>query len=174
MKKLVATIAIGMSLASVANAKVTPIAQCGETSGYSYYPAFKQEKTLREKAAELILGRPMVPDSWITDGYKNSTLTLVQSRNGNLDLLIYNAPRKETFSTVEDGGKLHLVRNSHEEIVVVAIYASVIVIYTFFKTKEGNKVSILSSKNGMAIGIRTSLFTGSCNFVNFNNIKETY
>lgn len=167
MKKILITAA--MILASVANAKVTPIAQCGETSGYSYYPAFKQEKTLKEKAAEQILGRPVVPDSWVQDGLKNSTLTLVQSRNGNLDLLIYNSPRKETFSTVEDGGKLYLVRNSHEEIVVVAIYASLTEIYTFFKTNEGNKVSILSSKNGMAI--RTSMFTGSCNFINFNNIK---
>jgi len=158
-----------MALAGVVNAKVIPIAQCGETSGYSYYPAFSQEKTLKEKAAEQILGNPVTPKGWVQDGFKNSTFTLVQNRNGNLDLLIYNAPRKETFSTVDDGGKLYLVRNSHDEIVVLAIYPSLTEIYTFLKTNEGNKLSILSSKNNMSI--RTSMFTGSCNFVNFNSIK---
>ncbi len=167
MKKTL--IALTMALASIANAKVIPIAQCGETRGYSYYPAFSQEKTLKEKTAEQILGRPVSPQWWVQDGFKNSTVTLVQNKNGNLDLLIYNEPRKETFSTVDDGGKLYVVRNSHEEIVVLAIYASNTEIYTFFKTSEGNKLSILSSKNSMSI--RTSMFTGSCNFVNFNSIK---
>ena len=167
MQKILVTLT--MVLASVANAKVIPIAQCGETAGYSYYPAFAQEKTFKEKAAEQVLGRSLIPESWVQDGFKNSNITLVQTLNGNLDLLIYNNPRKETFSTADDGGKIHLLRNNFEEIVVLVIYPTLTEIYTFFKTKDGNKVSILSSKNNMSI--RTSMFTGSCSFVGFNTIK---
>ncbi len=167
MKKTL--IILTMALAGVANAKLSPIAQCDEAVGYSYYPAFTQEKTLKEKTAEHILGQSIAPKGWVTDGFKNSNFTLVQNKNGSLDLLIYNAPRKETFSTVEDGGKLFLMRKSHNEIVVLAVYTNLVEIYTFFKTKEGNKLSILSSKNGM--DIRTSMFNGSCNFVNFNSIN---
>jgi hypothetical protein len=160
-------IMLTIALTSIVNAKT--IAQCGETTGYSYYPAYNQAKTLKEKAAEQIIGRPITPEGWVLDGFKNSTFTLVQNKNGSLDLIIYNTPRNETFSTAGDGGKLYLVRNNHEEIVVVSIYDSLTEVYTFLKTKEGNKISILSSKNSMST--RTSMFTGSCNFVNFSGIK---
>jgi len=164
-----------MFLSGIASAGVTPIAQCGETNGYSFYPNIpKDDKTLKEKAAEQVLGKSIKPADWVDDGYKNGTIFLVQQDDGTLDIIIYNNPRKETFSAIEDGAKLYLLRKSAEEIVVLTVYPTMSEITTFMKTTKGDKVSILQSKNPPAGPnyMRTTMTTGDCKFVNPNALRR--
>ncbi len=164
-----------MFLSGIASAGVTPIAQCGETNGYSYFPNLtKEDKTLKEKAAEQVLGKPIRPSNWVEDGYKNGTIFLVQLNDGRLDIVIYNNPRKETFSAIEDGGKIYLLRKSAEEIAVLTVYPTMAEITTFMKTSVGDKVSVVQSKNPPAGPhyMRTTMTTGDCKFVNPNALRH--
>lgn len=173
MKK---TLIASLFLASgIASAGVTPIAQCGETNGYSFFPNMpKEDKTLKEKAAEQVLGKSVKPSNWVEDGYKNGTIFLVQQDDGTLDIVIYNAPRKETFSAIEDGAKIYLLRKSAEEIAVLTVYPTMAEITTFMKSSAGDKVSILQSKNP-PIGVsymRSTMTTGDCKFVNTSALRR--
>ena len=169
MKKVL--IALSLVASFSATARVTPIAQCGETTGYSFFPNYKEDKTLKEKAAEQILGKSLVPNLWVTDGFKNGSIFLVQQDSGALDIVIYNNPRQESFSTLEDGGKIYLLRKSADEIAVLVVYQSSADIYTFMKTKDGDKVSVMQSKNDGGLVMRTSMMTGNCKFITSNALK---
>jgi hypothetical protein len=151
---------------------LTPIATCGEMKGYSYIPDIpeysKDKKSLKQKLADKIADETL-PENWVSDGFKNGTINFVVLKNGNFDVVIYNQVRNETFSTIEDGGKVFYMRGSSEEIVFLITYPSTVSVYTIVKTKKGNKVSVVESKNGMVL--RTSMFSGSCNFVNFTMFK---
>jgi hypothetical protein len=74
MKKLLMTLGLLTSFSAMAS--VTPIAQCGETNGYSFLPNYKEDKTLKEKAAEQVLGKSLAPARWVTDGFKNGSIFL--------------------------------------------------------------------------------------------------
>jgi len=170
MEKLLITLGFLTSFSAMAG--VTPLAQCGETNGYSFIPNYKEDKTLKEKAAEQVLGKSLAPARWVTDGFKNGSIFLVQQDSGTLDIVIYNNPRQETFSTIKDGGKIYLLRKSADDIAVLVVYPTVTEIYTFMKSKEGATVSVLQSKNHNSITMRTSMMTGNCKFVNIDALKN--
>jgi NMD protein affecting ribosome stability and mRNA decay len=94
---------------------------------------------------------------------------VVQLTKDKFDILIYNQPRNETFSTIKDGGRVIFIRGSDEEIVFMIMYPETVTVYTIVKTKQGSKVSVIESKNGMMI--RTSMFSGSCTFVDWAKFK---
>jgi hypothetical protein len=158
-----------ITLSTLAHSTITPIAQCGETQGYSYFPNRQIPKTLQERTAENILGRPIAPDNWRVDGFRDGSITLVQLATGSLDIIIYNNPRQTTFSSVADGGQVALLRKTQEDLAVIVWYRTTAEIYTFVQTPAGPRVSVLGTRNQMHI--RTSMFVGECKYININALQ---
>jgi len=164
MKKLFLSIALSANMAHAA----IPVATCGQMSGYSYVPNLtdnQQDSLLSRK----FLNGKQLPDNWVSDGFSNGSINVVQLTKDKFDILIYNQPRNETFSTIKDGGRVIFIRGSDEEIVFMIMYPETVTVYTIVKTKQGSKVSVIESKNGMMI--RTSMFSGSCTFVDWAKFK---
>ena len=153
LKKLLLALVLSASVTLVYSA-ATPVAQCGETTGYSYFPGQQSQFT---------------KEHWMADGFRDGTITLVQLANGSLDVVIYNNPRQTTFSTVADGGRVIVLRKTAEDLVVMAWYPTTTEVYTFIQTSAGGRVSVLGTRNQMRV--RTSMFTGSCRYLNINALQ---
>jgi hypothetical protein len=134
----------------------TQIAACENPKGYVYYP--------------YISPVPKDKSGWIEDKITGGKSILVKNPTG-LDLLFIDSVKKTPISSVEDGGKVILLRKTTNQISVLVDYASVTEIYTYWKTDGGQlQYSIIQSKNGMVSGTvsKSSVMVGTCQFINFN------
>lgn len=153
MKKILFIILLVTSSSSYSQ---TQIAACENPKGYVYYP--------------YISPVPKDKSGWIEDKITGGKSVLIKNPSG-LDLLFIDSVKKTPISSVEDGGKVFLLRKTSNQISVLVDYESVTEIYTYWKTDGGQlQYSILQSKNGMVSGTvsKSGVMVGTCQFINFN------
>ena len=153
MKKILVSILLVTSLPSYSQ---TQIAACENPIGFAYYPYLSPV--------------PKNKSGWIEDKISGGKSILVKNPSG-LDLVFIDSVKKTPLSSVEDGGKVILLRKTFNQISVMVNYESVTEIYTYWRTDGGQlQYSILQSKNGMVAGTisKSGVMVGSCQFINFN------
>ena len=154
MKKIVLTSLLIFS--SFTCYSQTQIAACENPSGYIYYP--------------YISPVPKDKSGWIEDKITGGKSILVKNQSG-LDLIYIDSVKKTPLSSVDDGGKVILLRKTGNQISVLVNYESVTEIYTYWRTDGGQlQYSIIQSKNGMVSGTvsKSGVMVGTCQFINFN------
>jgi hypothetical protein len=145
-----------LSLVSISCFSQTQIAACENPKGFVYYP--------------YISPVPKDKSGWIEDKITGGKSILVKNPSG-LDLIFIDSVKKIPLSSVEDGGKVILLRKTSNQISVLVNYESVTEIYTYWRTDDGRlQFSMIQSKNGMIPGTisKSGLMIGTCQFINFN------
>lgn len=145
-----------MLITSLSSYSQTQIAACENPKGFVYYP--------------YISPVPKDKSGWIEDKITGGKSILVKNPSG-LDLVFIDSVKKIPLSSVEDGGKVILLRRTTNQISVLVDYQSVTEIYTYWKTDDGQlQYSIIQSKNGMVPGTisKSGVMVGTCQFINFN------
>jgi hypothetical protein len=145
-----------LSILSLSCYSQTQIAACENPSGYIYYP--------------YISPVPKDKSGWIEDKITGGKSILVKNQSG-LDLIYIDSVKKTPLSSVDDGGKVILLRKTGNQISVLVNYESVTEIYTYWRTDGGQlQYSIIQSKNGMVSGTvsKSGVMVGTCQFINFN------
>jgi hypothetical protein len=134
----------------------TQIAACENPKGYVFYPHISPV--------------PKDKSGWIEDKITGGKSILVKNSSG-LDLVFIDSVKKTPLSSVEDGGKVILLRKTTNQISVLVDYPTVTEIYSYWRTDGGQlQYSILQSKNGMVPGTisKSGVMVGTCQFINFN------
>ena len=145
-----------LSILSLHSYSQTQIAACENPKGFVYYP--------------YISPVPKDKSGWIEDKITGGKSILVKNPSG-LDLVFIDSVKKTPLSSVEDGGKVILLRRTTNQISVLVDYQSVTEIYTYWRTDDGQlQYSIIQSKNGMVPGTlsKSGVMVGTCQFINFN------
>lgn len=153
MKKILFFVLFVTSFSSYSQ---TQIAACENPKGYVYYPHISPV--------------PKDKSGWIEDKITGGKSILVKTPSG-LDLMFTDSVKKTPLSSVEDGGKVVLLRKSMNQISVLVNYEHVTEIYTYWRTDGGQlQYSIIQSKNGMVSGTlsKSGVMVGTCQFINFN------
>jgi hypothetical protein len=153
MKKILFFILLVTTFSSYSQ---TQIAACENPKGYVYYPHISPV--------------PKGKSGWIEDKITGGKSVLVKNQS-ELDLIFIDSVKKIPLSSVEDGGKVILLRKSSNQISILVNYESVTEIYTYWRTDGGQlQYSIIQSKNGMVSGTvsKSGVMVGTCQFINFN------
>ena len=140
--------------ASTANAEVKDIAICGEVEGHAYY--HNSNIVQRSHAG------------WVKDKISNGKTVLKQLGPKDFDILVFDASGT-IWSATQDGGLIQVMRKSSSEITVLHISKiSVIEVYNFYKERDGSlKFDLVQSKGGTLRIHKSSVMTGKCKFINF-------
>ena len=131
----------------------TQIAACENPKGYVFYPH--------------ISPIPKNKSGWTQDAITGGKSILARKSDGKFDILFTDSASKKPISSVDDGGRVVLLRNSSNQISVLINYDSVTEIYTYWKTDDGQlQYSIVQSKSGTVP--KSAVMVGTCQFINFN------
>jgi len=156
IKKMKKILFIILSVSSFYTYSQTQITACENPKGFVYYP--------------YISPVPKDKSGWIEDKITGGKSILVKNPNG-LDLVFVDSVKKTPLSSVEDGGKVILLRKTTNQISVLVDYQSVTEIYSYWRTDGGQlQYSILQSKNGVVPGTlsKSGVMVRTCQFINFN------
>ena len=150
MKKLI--LPILLIFTSFPSYSQTQIAGCENPKGYVYYP--------------YISPIPKNKTGWMEDGITGKSI-LIKNTSGQLDILFTDITGRQPISSLQDGGKVILLRNTYNQISVLINYESVTEIYTYWKTTDGKlQYSLLQSKGSLVS--KSGVMVGTCQFINFN------
>jgi len=142
-----------LSFLSITCYSQSQIAACQNPKGYIYYP--------------YISPVPKNKSGWIEDSITGGKSILSKNSNGQLDIIFIDSVRNTPISSMEDGGKVILLRRSYNQISVLVSYDAVSEIYTYWKTEDGQlQYSHLQSKGGQIS--KSGAMIGTCQFINFN------
>jgi len=141
------------TLSSTYSFSQTQIAACENPKGYIFYP--------------YISPIPKNKSGWTQDAITGGKSILVKRTDGKYDLLFTDSMSKKPISSIEDGGKVFLLRKTFNQISVLIDYDLVTEIYTYWKTDDGQlQYSIVQSKSGTVP--KSGAMVGTCQFINFN------
>ena len=129
------------------------IAACENLKGYIYYPYIS----------------PVTKDKsgWIKDSITGGRSILIKNTSGQLDIIFIDSIRNTPISSIEEGGKVIMLRKSFNQIAVLISYDAVSEIYTYWKTDDGQlQYSLIQSKGGLVS--KSGAMIGTCQFINFN------
>ena len=110
---------------------------------------------------------------WQNNALSNGIFEVVLN-DGVLDVRFVDAS-KSIKSVLAQGGKVTTLNKSKDGATILAIYpAETIEVYTFYKDHEGqNKFLMTVVKSGPdALITQSSIFAGSCQFVEFDKFPE--
>jgi len=129
-------------------------AGCGEANGYSNYH-YKGGVSKQDSG--------FVKDSPFSVG----EIQVERKRDGGYDLLLISNGVK-VLSTVDDGGKVHLLRQSNEGATFLVLSENrIIEVFTFWMDPQGQpRFDVMQSMDDRAG--RNSLFTGTCRILDLS------
>jgi hypothetical protein len=131
----------------------TQISACENPKGFVYYP--------------YISPTPKNRTGWTEDAITGGKSILMKTSNGQYDIVFIDSVKNLPISSIEDGGKVILLRRSNNQISVLVNYDSVSEIYTYWRTDDGKlQYSLIQSKGGLIS--KSGVLVGSCQFINFN------
>jgi len=132
----------------------TVAAGCGEHKGYSNYH-YKDGVSKQDSG--------MVKDAPFAVG----EIQVERKRDGSYDFLLISNGVK-VLSTVDDGGKVHLLRKSNEGATFLVLsHNRIIEVFTFWMDPQGQpRFDVMQSMDDQAR--RNSLFTGTCRILDLS------
>ena len=148
---------LGMLVSSISFA--ADIAACSNPSGKAYYP---------------YLGLvPKVKSGWVDDGIKGGLTKITVNEQGKYDVLFLDT-QKEVISATSDGATVLLFAKGEKSFGILVLYPKgVVETYTFLRNEAGVLEYLhTTAKAGDEVTIvKSSLFKGTCNYINFNQVK---
>jgi hypothetical protein len=142
-----------LSLISTYTFAQTQIAACENPKGYIFYPHINPI--------------PKNKSGWTQDAITGGKSIFVKNTDGKYDLLFTDSMSKKPISSLEDGGRVVLLRKTKNQISVLINYDLVSEIFTYWKTDDGQlQYSIVQSKSGTVP--KSGAMVGTCQFINFN------
>jgi hypothetical protein len=131
----------------------TQIAACENPKGYIYYPH--------------IYPVPKNKSGWVQDAITGGKSIFVKKSDGKYDLLFIDSMSKKPISSIDDGGKVILLRKTNNQITVLIDYELATEVYSYWRTDDGQlQYSIVQSKGGTIS--KSGAMIGTCQFINFN------